>query len=38
MVSHFHTRAGYSRPVEPIDVAALEAAVEQDLVGVSTLR
>jgi predicted TIM-barrel fold metal-dependent hydrolase len=34
MVSHFHVRAGYSRPVEDIDAAALEAAVRQDLAAV----
>jgi hypothetical protein len=38
MVSHFHVRAGYQRPAEEVDTAAIEAAVREDLVGVGGAR
>lgn len=34
LVEHFHKRAGFSRPADPVDLAALDLLFKSDLLGV----
>jgi predicted TIM-barrel fold metal-dependent hydrolase len=35
LIAHFNKRAGYSRPAEPVDIAAIDNALQEDLATIS---
>lgn len=36
LIEHFHKRAGFSRPADPVDLVAVDSLFESDLVGATS--